>query len=303
MHCQRAFAVGIWGVVLGLGSMAAAAEPLTESFVGTRALGMGGGLRGAATGGSGPLQNPSGMSLLRTYNIEADYFFARVRSGHLFHASVVDSTSEFRLAGGLYYTYHFDNPDQPAASAHGHEGGLALSLPFGEYVAIGATLKYLRLSGLEGAPGGGTASGVTFDVGATVRPTSQISIGIVGSNLRHLGLGTVPTAIGYGAAVTVGTNLQVVADGITNLTRDDPLPRKGTRVSAGGELTVVQKAVVRVGGGYDGISQNGFFTVGLAAISEAGSLDFGLRQDAFRGGGSPRETVLGASFRLFVPQP
>ena len=43
MYCQRLVAVGIWGVVLGIGSMAVASEPLSESFVGTRALGMGDG--------------------------------------------------------------------------------------------------------------------------------------------------------------------------------------------------------------------------------------------------------------------
>ncbi len=74
---------------------------------------------------------------------------------------------------------------------------------------------------------------------------------------------------------------------MTNLTADAPLPRKGTRVSAGAELFLAKKVVLRAGGGYDGITQNGFFTAGLAAVSEAGALDFGLRQDAFQRGDSP----------------
>src|SRR5882724_7105927 len=191
MHVQRVLAVGL--AVLGLASVASASEPLSESFVGTRALGMGGGMRAAASAGTGPLQNPSGMSLVPTYNIEADYFYARVRSGQLFHASVVDSTSAYKLAGGLYYTYHFDSPDRPMPSAHGHEGGLALSLPFGDHVAIGATVKYLHLSGVEATADGGSG-GVTFDAGVTVRPGGPLSIGVVGSNLRRLHAGTAPTA-------------------------------------------------------------------------------------------------------------
>jgi hypothetical protein len=242
------------------------------------------------------------MSLVQAYNVEADYFFARLRSGHLFHASIVDSTSAFRLAGGLYYTYHFDNPSQPPSS-HGHEAGLALSLPFSNYVVIGGTVKYLHLSGLEAATDGG-AGGITFDAGATVRPLNGLTIGIVGSNLRSLGLSTAPMAIGYGAALIAGTDLVAVIDGITNLTAEGQTPlRKGTRLSAGVEVTLAKKVALRGGGGYDGITQNGFLTAGVAAISEAGSLDVGLRQDAFRNGSAARETVFGASFRLFVPQP
>jgi hypothetical protein len=276
-----------------------------DAFVGTRALGMGGGLRGAATGDTGPLQNPSGMSLVQSYNIEADYFFARVRSGHTFHTSVVDSTSGYRIAGGFYYTYHFDSPDQPP-SGSGHEAGLALSLPFGEYVAIGGTLKYFRLSGFDGATDG-SHGGFTVDAGVTVRPTNGLSVGFVGSNLRQLGLASAPRTLGYGAALGLGTDAMLVVDGLSTLdtaaTVTGPAPRKGTRLSAGAEVMLAKKLVLRAGGGYDGHTQNGFFTAGLAAVSEAGALDFGLRQDAFRGGAAPRETIFGAGFRLFVPQP
>jgi hypothetical protein len=271
-----------------------------EPFVGTRALGMGGGLRAAATGGAGPLLNPSGMSLAPSYNIEADYFFARLRANHYFHASVVDSTSAYRVAGGFYYTYHFDSPDQPP-SGSGHEAGLALSMPFGEHIALGGTMKYFRVSG-DQAPLDGGDGGITFDAGATVRVVEMLSIGVVGTNLRKLGVPLAPLAIGYGVALSPSGDLLLVADGVTNLTAV-AASRKGTRLSAGAEAMLAKKVILRAGGGYDGITQNGFFTAGLAAISEAGSLDFGARQDAFRNGAAPRETVFGVSFRLFVPQP
>src|SRR5689334_21205263 len=41
-----------------------------DEMVNPRALGMGEALRGAASGGAGPLMNPSGMSLVRTYSVE-----------------------------------------------------------------------------------------------------------------------------------------------------------------------------------------------------------------------------------------
>jgi hypothetical protein len=76
-----------------------------------------------------------------------------------------------------------------------------------------------------------------------------------------------------------------------------------SRVSAGAELFLAKKAALRLGGGYDGVTQNGFFTAGVSAVSEAGALDFGLRQDVVQRGDTARNTILGASVRLFVPQP
>jgi hypothetical protein len=282
---------------LSFGVRRAAAEP----FVGTRSLGMGEGLRGAATGVSGPLLNPSGMSLIQSYTVEADYAFAHVRDEQFLHASIVDSTSGYKVAGGFYYTYHTDNPDGPAAG-HSHEGGLALSMPLGDHLAIGATGKYFLLAGDQTAASGSTG-GFTYDVGVTARPIRMLSVGVVGTNLRKLNTGVAPMAVGYGLAFSPNDIVLVVADGVTNLTADAPLPRKGTRVSAGTEIFLAKMVVLRGGGGYDGVTQNGFFTAGFAAVSEVGALDLGVRQDAFHSGSSPRETIFGASFRLFVPQP
>jgi hypothetical protein len=289
------------GLVVSLmGLLAPSPASAAEGFVATRSLGMGETLRGAATSGTGPLLNPSGMTLTQSYNVEADYAFARTGDNNYLHASIVDSTSGYKLAGGLYYTYHWDSPD--GSSGHGHEVGLALALPFGEHVSIGATGKYFRLSGDQVSPGA-DANGFTYDVGITLRPANVFSLGVVGYNLRDMNVGVAPRAIGYGAALSPTDFLLIAVDGVTNLTADTPLPRKGTRVSAGAELFLAKKAALRVGGGYDGISQNGFVTAGLSAVSEAGALDFGLRQDVAQRGSEPRNTILGASVRLFVPQP
>jgi len=292
-----------------LGLLATSSASAAEGFVGTRSLGMGETLRGAATSGTGPLLNPSGMSLSQQYNIEADYFFVHNGDNQYLHASIVDSTSGYKVAGGFYYTYHSDNPTG-APEGHGHEVGLALSLPFGEHVAVGATAKYFRLSGDQTSLAGGTG-GFTYDVGITLRPASVISAGVVGYNLRDLNVGVAPQAIGYGLALSFSDNLLIALDGVTmvgkttnfNFTSGLALPSDGTRVSAGAELFLAKKVVLRAGGGYDGVTQNGFFTAGLSAVSEAGALDFGLRQDAFQRGDAPRDTILGASFRIFVPQP
>lgn len=275
-----------------------------EGFVGTRALGMGGASRGAAGAGTGPLLNPSGMSLLDTYNVEAGYhyLFTSAQTDQFFHGSIVDSTSGYKLAGGLYYTYHTDNPQGPA-SGHGHELGLALSFPFGEYLAVGATIKYFRLSGDELPIG--SDDQFTGDVGVTIRPAKALSIGLVGINLRDLHTDVAPVGFGWGLAVTAVQDVLFVLDGVTHFTAAAPAlpPQKGTQIMAGFEVLLAKTIALRAGGGYDGVTQNGYFTAGFSAISEAGAFDLGVRQDAFVNGDQPRETMAGASFRLFVPQP
>jgi hypothetical protein len=274
-----------------------------EDFSGTRALGMGEASRAWAIGDEGPLLNPSGMSLAKTYSIEAAYDYASRLSDQFLHASIVDSTSSYNLAGGLYYTYHASNPSG-AGSAHGHEAGLALSLPFGEFLAIGGTIKYLDLEGADVIDGHG--GGLTFDAGATVRPMPVLSFAVVGANLRDLGNSQATQGIGYGAAFIPTPTLVLALDGLTRLTADNHTGRKGTSVMGGGDLTIAGRFGARLGGGYDAVTGNGYGTVGFSAISEIGAFDLGLREDLFRGEigpgmDRPREAVVGISLRLFVP--
>ena len=280
-----------------------------EEFTPPEALGMGGAARAWATGDEGPLLNPSGMSLTKSYTLTGAYEYASRLSDQFIHASVVDSTAPINLAGGLYYTYHAQNPSSgpglvQAESGSGHEGGLALSYPFGPYVSVGATVKYFKLLGGEASAGHG--GGVTFDVGATIRPTQIISIGVVGTNLRDLGTSEATQAIGYGVALLPIPALLVAADGLTRFTADGQTGRKGTSLMGGAAYTIAGKLAVRVGGGYDAATGNGYLTAGASIVSEIGAIDAGLRQDVTQavivaGGGPERETVVGVSLRLFIP--
>lgn len=280
-------------------STAQAFEELTPP----EALGMGGAARAWATGDQGPLLNPSGMSLTKAYTLTGAYEYASRLSDHFIHASIVDSTAPINLAGGLYYTYHALSPSGAPAGS-GHEGGLALSYPFGPYVSVGATVKYFKLLGSD--VDAGHAGGVTFDVGATIRPSEIVSIGIVGTNLRNLGTSEATQAVGYGAALLPIPALLVAADGLTRFTADNQTGRKGTSLMGGAAYTIAGKVAVRAGGGYDAATGNGYLTAGASIVSEIGAIDAGLRQDVSQGvivaGGSPaRETVVGVSLRLFVP--
>jgi hypothetical protein len=274
-----------------------------EEMTPPETLGMGGAARGWATGDAGPLLNPSGMSLTKAYTLTGTYEYASRLSQQFVHASVVDSTSPFALSGGLYYTYHAQSP-AGAPSGSGHEGAFALSYPFGPYVSLGATFKYLKL--LDGDAYAGHGGGVTFDVGATIRPTHVASIGLVGTNLRDLGTSEATRAIGYGVALLPVPGLLVTADGLTRLTADNQTGRKGTSLMGGAAYTFAGKVAARAGGGYDASTGNGYLTVGASVVSEIGAIDGGLRQDVTRGvivagSGEAHETVVGISLRLFIP--
>jgi hypothetical protein len=273
-----------------------------EEFTPTEALGLGGASRAWALGDEGPLLNPSGMSLSKAYTIDGTYGYASGLSEQFLHAAIVDSTSPFNLAGGLYYTYHSSSPSG-GLSGHGHEAGLALSLPFGPFLSIGATLKYFKLEDAEVF--NGHDGGLTFDVGATIRPTEIVSLGLVGTNLHDLGTSQATQAVGYGVALIPLTNTLVVADGLTRFSADNQTGRKGTSLMGGAGYTFLGKLAVRAGGGYDASTGNGYLTFGLSGVSEIGAFDGGLRQDltpsALASGAEVRETVLQVSLRLFIP--
>ncbi|HET6282542.1 MAG TPA: hypothetical protein VFH73_16375 [Polyangia bacterium] len=276
-----------------------------EDFVSTRALGLGGALRAAAIGDAGPLLNPSGMSLVKAYTLEAAYGYSTRRSDQFFHGSIVDTTSAFKIGGGAYYTYH---PSAPAGrpEGSGHEAGLALSVPFSEYAAVGATGKYFRLRG-DQAPDG-NSGGMTVDLGITVRPHASLAAGFVATNVRDLHNREAPRTVGYGVAYNPGAELLLAVDGRTSFTDPGFGGHKGTSIMGGGELFLAHAFGLRAGGGYDAISRNGYLSLGFSAISEIGAFDVGARRDLFRGqltDGSPSklETILAASLRLFIPQP
>jgi hypothetical protein len=279
--------------------LASARARATDDFTGTRATGMGDATRAFAIGDSGPLLNPSGMSLVKNFQVlEASYGYSSRLHAHTLHASMVDNTSNFGVAGGLYYNYH-DTDAGNGVAGHGHEAGLALSVPLVDRATIGGTVKYFDLSGDDAF--GGHSKGVTFDAGATVTLFPKASVAIVGSNLRDLDNSNATRGIGYGVAVTPIADLVVAADGFTRLTRDNHTGRKGTGFMVGGELTLGGKFGIRAGGGYDPATANVYGAAGFSAMSEIGAIDASIRQDVLDHEGSPRATLVGVSLRLFIP--
>lgn len=267
-------------------------------FLGARGLAMGGAGRADARAEQGPLLNPAGMSLARLYTVEGGYGYITRDGGQTFRGSVVDSTSGFKLGGGLFYSYRTASPAGVPA-LKGHQVGLSLSYPFGDKVMVGTTSKYVNLSGGAEPDGKAKHSGFTFDAGMVAR-ASTLTIGIVGYNLRDMSSVHAPLALGYGLALQPVPDLTFVVDGYHDFTTYDATRGTLTTVSGGGEYVAQRRLAVRAGGGRDGVSGHGFLSAGLAVLSEIGSVDASIRQDI---SGDARLTFFAAGLRLFVPAP
>jgi hypothetical protein len=186
------------------------------------------------------------------------------------------------------------------AALSGHEAGISLSYPLLEQVMVGATAKYLNLSGGFEPDGQTKHSGFTADAGIVVRAGQMVTIGVAGYNLRDLKTVMAPLSLGYGIALQPVPDLTLVVDGYHDFTTSNPARGTTTTVGGGAEYLLQKRIVFRAGGGRDGGSEHGFLTAGLAAISELGSLDVGVRQDV---SGQSKLTFIAAGLRLFVPQP
>ena len=135
---------------------------------------------------------------------------------------------------------------------------------------MGGTIEYFKLDGADAFDGRG--GGLTFDVGATIRPTQVVSLAVVGTNLRDLGTSEATQAIGYGVALIPTANLLLALDGLTRLTADNETGRQGTSVMGGGSYTFLGKLVVRAGGGYDASTGNSYATFGLSGSPKSARL-------------------------------
>lgn len=263
-------------------------------FPGARPLGAGGALRGFATGDTGPMLNPSGISLMRAYAVEAGYQYGRAADSHDARISAVDSTSAFNLGGALYYSYHRAAP-AAGVSESGHLVGGSLSFPFADKVYLGVNLKYVRFSDVAEV----SHSGFTMDGGLTLRVVPQLSLGAAAYNLIDVDTAWAPRAYGGGIAVLPFPALIIAFDVVATDVSGDPERDRALSYMGGGEFSLGTAAGLRAGGGRDGLTRNGYATAGFTLLSaELGALDVGFRQDV---SGAEKTTILGVSARLFVP--
>lgn len=265
---------------------------------GTRSLGAGGALRGAASGDSGPMLNPSGISLLRAYVVDGAYQYGSSDSSQGAHVAVIDSTSAFNIGGALTYTFQHAKPGKDVNQTT-HLFGGSLSFPLGDIVFLGGSAKYLQYK-YDDPSRLDKSKGFIFDAGLTIRPIPFFSLGFVGYNLSNRENNFIPLGFGGGLSVNVIPGaLSLLLDGVYERVYRDPTREKTYWIMGGAEFNS-QIMSFRLGGGRDGVSRNGYLSGGVSFVSEIGAVEVAVRQDV---SGDHKSTFIGAGGRLFVPAP
>jgi hypothetical protein len=297
-----------------------------QDFVGVRALGMGEAERATATGSSGPLINPAGMSLIKQYVIEGMYGFHVEPTGHQAHVSVVDSVTA-RVAAGLFYNFVYETPklgfdwaggtiQSTQVTRTGHVAGLSLSLPLGDHFILGATVKYLHISTVAPFPPGAVpttltldlVNGITFDFAMLLKLGDKFNATAIGYNLWDHGSRESPLSLGLGLAYlplpTLSINFDTVLNftGNQNYSRDaktgqvNTSQRTTARLGPGIEYVIAGRVPLRAGVVWDSTLPSTAVTAGLGYLSTSFGIDLSYRGRVQ--GGADNLIMLG--IRLFV---
>jgi hypothetical protein len=183
-------------VAMAVAGSAHADGDALEDMLGPREIAVGEAMRGGASGATAISLNPAGLPLTREVVLEGGYGYRASDGASLIGVSACDTT--VALPGCFYYDYAGSNPDLDGMSLHRHThvGGYALAYPVSPSVFLGSNVKYFHFaSDVMNEP---AASGFTFDVGATVRLTPVLSLGVAGYNLWGESSVQFPRAAGGG---------------------------------------------------------------------------------------------------------
>lgn len=303
-------------------------------FETARSVGMGGAQRAIADQIDAIYLNPAGMSVKPHYLLGGTFNWSPEPKEYVGSAAIVDSATT-SVAAGL--SYGFDRRDNPATGVMDiHRFYVATGYSFGGVVSIGITFKYITykrehparmlqvdqdlLNG-HGVNHGSTGSQVAgypadyatgysnvlkgaadynFDVGMLVTPIPQVSLAVVGYNLKPDCTQSVPQAdpkqknAGFpnnvpggcsereiaplAMAIALSANiagLQLGADAVFDFWSK---PNIGERFHFGAEYTLFDLVPLRAGAIVDRIQSEIFWTAGAGIALTQFGFDFAFRE-------------------------
>ncbi len=306
MHKKTKLSVLIFSLVVVFSIPAYA-----DGYYGIRALGMGGALRGAATGSSALLLNPAGMSLINSYVVGAEYEYRVRREGHVAHVSVIDSITSKNVAAGIYYNFFSSRPEvfspimqeKTKLNKQGHQTGLAISVPLGSHLILGANARYqyfktiTKVQDEEGELADHESDSVNtvgVDVGAMVRISEYFNVSLVGTNLIPTKSMDAPLQLNTGMAFIYGKYLLVDLDVVLDF--DVPERKKMVNVHGGVEGFLGGQFAIRGGTFYKSYWDATYVTTGFGYVHPKIAVDLAFAQQV-QGG---IETQFGLAVRLFL---
>ena len=257
-----------------------------------RAAAMGGAMRALGNAVTGLYSNPANIALTRVYHLQGLAQIWPEARRQTYGASAVDSVTG-RVAGAL--GGHYGVLDTEGVDRRWTDVRLALAFPISDKFYAGITGKYLTLRD-RGFPRAGyglpnsyasaglgdaaIVDGFTFDAGITVKPTSSLFIGIVGSNLTSPGHGFQPLMLGGGIGYgnhDITAEFDFVAD-FTTYTNERGSSRTALRAQAGFEYLAADHFPLRLGYRYDAEPSTHALSGGLGYIDPQFSIDVSLRR-------------------------
>jgi hypothetical protein len=289
-------ALGVLAVTGLLGSARAESDSQTD-VLGPREVAVGEAMRGGATGASAIGLNPAGLPLNRELVFEGGYGYRGSDSASIVGVSACDSTNP--APGCFFYDYVGSSPEIEGVSRKRstHVGGVALSRLLVPRILIGATSKYYSFK--SDVMGETAASGFAFDLGATVRLTQLVNVGVAAQNLwASEASPQFPRAIGAGVHARPIPMLALGFDMKWKLDGDD----HGARFGGGSELFLRSGTSLgiplRIGALHDGDADATYLSGGGGLAGTRWGFDLAARRQV--AGGS--ETMVMASMRFFGPR-
>ncbi|ATB31506.1 hypothetical protein [Melittangium boletus] len=258
-----------------------AAEELRD-LTSARAYGMGAwrALGADAATGTG---NPATIAAFRSYRLEMTGGWDWVGKDASAMVAIADSATS-PLGAGV--SYQLITLGKGAARTTAHLNTLALALPLGESLMIGASGRYLLMRG------GRQANAVTMDAGLLLRPSPRLSLGVSAHNLVDTGHAELTRYYSAHAGVFVGL-LTIAGDVRADFTTN---AQRTLTYSGGLEYVLGENIPIRAGYTWDGFTRTSQAGVGIGVVTAGGGIDLGYRHDFGGEGGK----LLSLTFKMQV---
>jgi hypothetical protein len=276
-------------VVLSLIGTAHADGDALVDTLGPREVAVGEALRASATGATAIGMNPAGLPLNRELVFEGGYGYRMSDEASILGVSACDSTN---VAPGCFY-YSYATTDMHRT----HVAGMSIAYPITPRVMLGSSLKYFNFkSEVMTEP---KASGLTNDLGMTLRLTELVNLGVAGYNLLGADSTEFNRAVGGGVMARPIPTLSVSFDARWKLEDNDHTARYG----GGAEL------FLRTGNGQTGfpiragvLRDNGLDATFASAGGGIATMKFAVDVAARFAVSGAEATTFIASMRFYGPR-
>lgn len=266
-----------------------------------RTAALGGADRATSSSLSALFGNPANLVVARVYHVGALAQIWPEARRQSYGAGAVDSVTNAAVAAGLGATYNLQDLD--GVNRRSTDVRLGVGLPLSDVFSVGMAGHYLTLTqdgngplGSSRASGGlhgkSIVAGLTFDIGASIRPAQGLTIAALGTNLNDPGNGFQPLSAGGGIGYA-GSRFSLEADALADFTTWDTTT---LRAMGGGELLLADNYPVRVGYRYDQGAASHALSVGVGYVDPKISLEVALRRTFV--GAAATTLVLGFTFHI-----